>query len=373
MLRQSILPRPMRDRRNPAGAAMTPRRANRLRFGRTLAIAIAIAAAPLPATSQDRSVYERLDRIERDLNMMQRQVYRGAPAPMTGDPGAGMNAELRLDRIETQMRELTGRIEEYTNQTDRLRQRVEQINGDVESRFSQGGPVGGVPSARPGPGGRQPATDTRGGNLGAAESPYDAPGGGSFGPLAGPAPGALPRGTVVPPPSGLPPGSPPGYGTLTPPGTPPGGGRGAPSGGPGGSDLASAAGALPQGSATEQYNHAFGLLKQANYPAAEASLRAFVEQHPSDPMAGNAQYWLGETFYARGRFMEAASAFAEGYKRWPKSTKAPDDLLKLGMSLGRANQKQNACVALGQFDQAFPTAAGNIKQQAAAEKKRLGC
>ena len=111
---------------------------------------------------------------------------------------------------------------------------------------------------------------------------------------------------------------------------------------------------LPSGSATEQYNHAFGLMKQADYPAAEAAFKDFVEAHPNDPMAGNAQYWLGETYYARGKYMEAASAFAEGYKRYPKSAKAPDELLKLGMSLARANQKQNACVALAQLDQEFP-------------------
>ena len=84
-------------------------------------------------------------------------------------------------------------------------------------------------------------------------------------------------------------------------------------------------GVLPGGSATEQYNYAFGLMKQAQYPAAEAAFKEFVAAHPKDQMAGNAQYWLGETYYARGKYMEAASAFAEGYKRYPKNAKAPDD------------------------------------------------
>ena len=113
---------------------------------------------------------------------------------------------------------------------------------------------------------------------------------------------------------------------------------------------------LPGGSATEQYNYAFGLMKQANYPAAEAAFKEFVEAHPKDQMAGNAQYWLGETYYARGKYMEAASAFADGYKRYPKSAKAPDALLKLGMSLARAEQKQNACVALAKLGDEFPHA-----------------
>src|SRR5258707_15469237 len=159
------------------------------------------------------------------------------------------------------------------------------------------------------------------------------------------------RGTVVPPPM---------FATSTPPGAPPGAASGVPPGfptPPPGAEAASGAGGgmragpgqnLPSGSTTEQYNYAFGLLKQADYPGSEAALRAFIEQHPSDPMAGNAQYWLGETYYARSKFMEAASTFAEGYKRYPKSAKAPDTLLKLGMSLAQANQKQNACVALAQ-------------------------
>src|SRR5947208_8269948 len=105
-------------------------------FGVALGIAVAL---PIPAHSQDRSTYDRIDRLERDLNMLQRQVYRGGPAPGPGggDPGVAMNAELRMDRIETQMRELTGRVEEFMNQFDRLRQRLEQGNGDPETRVSQ--------------------------------------------------------------------------------------------------------------------------------------------------------------------------------------------------------------------------------------------
>ena len=128
-------------------------------------------------------------------------------------------------------------------------------------------------------------------------------------------------------------------------------------------------GTLPSGSASEQYNTAFGLLKQADYPAAEEALRTFVQQHPNDPLAGNAQYWLGETYFARGKYADAASAFAEGYKRYPKGPKAADDLLKLGMSLGRANQKQNACVALIQLDHDFPHAGQPGQGPGGAEKK----
>ena len=313
-------------------------------------VALGLAAAPLvPAHSQDRSTMERLDRVERDPNMLQRQVYRGGPAPMAGgDPGGAVNAEIRMDRMESQMRDLTGRVEEVMNQVERLRQRVDQVNGDVESRFSQAPPPsGGYASAGP------PPPRTRGAGPSSRELPAEPPG---------------VTGTLTPPePLLRPPGGPnPLAGTLTPPGA------GAPS------ELASAAAPpsgrlMPNGSTSEQYNYAFGLLKQAGYPAAEVALKSFVEQHPNDPMAGNAQYWLGETYYTRGRYAEAATAFAEGYKRYPKSSKAADELLKLGMSLGRANQKQNACVVLAQLDHDFPAPGAAIKERATTEKKKLGC
>jgi tol-pal system protein YbgF len=177
----------------------------------------------------------------------------------------------------------------------------------------------------------------------------------------------MPPGTVVPPPADVSTSA----GTLTPPG--PTQSR---------TELATAGtgllrppseGSLPSGSSSEQYNLAFGLLKQADYPAAEEALKRFIARYPNDPLAGSAQYWLGETYYARGRYAEAASAFAEGYKNYPKGAKAPDDLLKLAMSLARANQKQNACIAFSQLDRDFPNPASAIRERAMAEKKRLGC
>jgi len=114
-------------------------------------------------------------------------------------------------------------------------------------------------------------------------------------------------------------------------------------------------------------------LRRADYPGAEQALRAFVTQHPKDPLAGNAQYWLGETFYVRKNWKDAAIAFAEGYQKYPKSSKAPDDLLKLAMSLGNMGQKANACTALGRLDHDFPQMPANVRGPATAEKRHLGC
>src|SRR6266403_5377766 len=228
------------------------------------------------------------------------------------------------DRLEAEMRDLTGQVENAANGVEQLRRRLEQINSDIDVRFGQGQ----GPSATASP--RSTGSTSGAGVL--------APRG--IAPTVNqtastqPSP-PLPSGTLVPPP-------PAGLGTLTPPGGPPRpaqsaleqtstAGAGAPS-----------SGILPSGSASDQYNFAFGLLKQTDYSAAEEALRTFIRQHPDDPLAGSAQYWLGETYYARSNYAEAATAFAEGYKRYPKGTKAADNLLKLGMSLARANQKPEA-------------------------------
>jgi tol-pal system protein YbgF len=326
-----------------------------------LLLVLALALPVQMAQSQDRTVQDRLDRLERDLSMLQRQVYRGASGSAPG-PGASaaVDLEVRMDRLEAQMRDLTGRVEEAVNSVEQLRARLEQINNDIDLRLGQ-------EQGRPPPGPRHPpgvgsAASIAPGGLVAQSSP----------PPLGPTPLMPPNspGPVVPPPPYAPyaPWTP---GTLTPPNS--NGAADPVIAGTSGGLRAPSPGALPEGSVSEQYNHAFGLVRQADYPAAEEALKSFIRQHPNDQLAGSAQYWLGETYYARGSYAEAASAFAEGYKRYPKGAKAADGLLKLGMSLARANQRQNACVAFAELDHEFPNPANAIKEREKDEKKKLGC
>jgi tol-pal system protein YbgF len=331
---------------------------------------LAIALPVPPARSQDRAVQDRLDRLERDLSMLQRQVYRGgAPQVVSTGPGAAVDTELRMDRLEEQMRELTGRVEDATNAVEQLRRRVEQINSDVDVRLSQDqvqqrGTVPGfrapaaVPDSSPAPiAMRMPP-------MGNSAAGYSAGANSARSTQQGQ---LMPPGTLVPPPPDLPPGG----DSLAPPSSQVR--QQFANAGPAGTLRAPSASSLPSGSTSEQYSAAYGLLKQADYPAAEEAFKEFIAQHPNDPLSGSAQYWLGETYYVRGRYAEAATAFAEGYKNYPKGTKASDDLLKLAMSLARANQKQNACVAFAELDRDFPHAGSAIKERASAEKKRLGC
>jgi tol-pal system protein YbgF len=335
-----------------------------------LSMAPALMAFAQDAAAQDVATQERLDRIERDLSMLQRQVYRDsgdtAPAGVAGTSTA-VNLQVRMDRLEQQMRDLTGRVENMTNEAEQLRQRLEQVNSDIDVRLGQGqarlsGSAEPPPPRHP-PGSHEVAAGESAPVTDAAAMPYGRPPppsalpppdqSASFGTLTPPGAGGPARDRPYPRPTGLTPqiASAASGGTLRPPGE----------------------GTLPAASTSAQYNAAFGLLRRADYPAAEDALRSFIQQHPKDPLAGNAQYWLGESFFARGRYSEAAAAFAEGYQRYPKGPKAPDGLLKLGMSLEHANQKHNACIALMQLDRAFPHSSSAIKDRAAQEKKRLGC
>ncbi len=130
---------------------------------------------------------------------------------------------------------------------------------------------------------------------------------------------------------------------------------------------------LPTGTPKEQYEFAFDFLKRQDYPKAEVTLREFLKKNPKDPLAGNAQYWLGETYYVRGDFQQAAVEFMAGYQNYPKTNKGPDNLLKLGMSMAKLNQTAGACTALGRLGKDYPNAEDAIEKQAKAERTRLKC
>ena len=102
-------------------------------------------------------------------------------------------------------------------------------------------------------------------------------------------------------------------------------------------------------------------------------MTAFLDSYPADPLAGNAKYWLGETYYVRGQFREAAVTFAEGFQSYPDSPKAPDNLLKLGKSLAALGQSADACGTFAELVTRYPQAPATIKQQAATEQQRLSC
>ena len=120
------------------------------------------------------------------------------------------------------------------------------------------------------------------------------------------------------------------------------------------------------------YEKHYETLLRRQFGDAEAGFRDFLTKYPDHSLAGSAQYQLGETFYAQGNYQEAARNFLQGYKNYPKSRRAPDSLLKLGLSLRKLDQRDQACAALGSVATEFPRAV-EAKKRAQAELKRAGC
>ena len=98
-----------------------------------------------------------------------------------------------------------------------------------------------------------------------------------------------------------------------------------------------------------------------------------MQRNPKHPLAGNAQYWLGETYYARREYQNAMVAFAEGYKVYKTSPKGPDNLLKLGITLAVLNKKQEACAVFQRFHQDYPRATDLQKRRIDQERQKNGC
>jgi tol-pal system protein YbgF len=113
-------------------------------------------------------------------------------------------------------------------------------------------------------------------------------------------------------------------------------------------------------------------LLRRQFGEAEAGFSNFLQKYPEHSLAGSAQYWLGETFYAQGDFKRAAASFLQGYKKYPKSRRAPDSLLKLGISLNRLGQAEQACAAYAAVSAEYPKAV-DARRRAQAESKRAGC
>lgn len=129
---------------------------------------------------------------------------------------------------------------------------------------------------------------------------------------------------------------------------------------------------LPTGSEKQQYSYAQKLVTKGQYAKAEQALAAFLKRYPKTDLAGNAQYWLGQTYYVRKMYTKATRAFLEGYNNYPKSPKAAAFLLKIGMSLNAMGEKADACDAYRELASRFPTSMES-KNKRPPEEKRAGC
>ena len=130
---------------------------------------------------------------------------------------------------------------------------------------------------------------------------------------------------------------------------------------------------LPDTTPEEQYKFAVSFIKVGDYETAELALREFVDNNSGHQLAGNAQYWYGETFRVRQLYQDAATAYLDGYQKYPDSSKAPVNLLKLGVMLVQIGEKEQGCSMILGIKVQYPKANQSVIQKAEYEKKKFNC
>lgn len=307
-----------------------------LRYLLSIMIAVAVLGGAFAATAQEadpRALFKRIEALRKDVSDLQSVVYGGkAPPPAgtvaaaPGDAERTARLEVRLSEVEDQMRALTGEVERVAHDISQVAERLDKLVADVDFRLTEIEKAQRAALAArttPAPAAAQPAAAQASAPAAAAPA--------ASAPAQPPAPAAGTTTAALPTP------------------------------------------ALPPGTPDEQYKYAYDLLRRADYAEAERAFKAFVEAHADHKLASNAFYWLAETYYVRGDYSQAATYFARGYQDYPDSVKAPDNLLKLAMSLARLDRKKDACVTFEELAARFPTASQAIKRRAASERKRAGC
>ncbi|WGD28685.1 tol-pal system protein YbgF [Ancylobacter sp. WKF20] len=260
------------------------------------------------------------------------------------DPG---NVSTRVDRIENQLRTLTGQIEELQYRNQQLEQQIKALQSEIDFRSPGGAPPPAAGAAVP----RAPAADPSAGRRTDVFDPNAQAG----------APGApRPLGTTAP------------SGAVS-------GGAGTPM------DLGQlsgqvAAGGAPVGatqpptsSPKDLFDLAYGYMLRQDYAQSSQTFEQFLKLYPNDRAAPDAYYWLGETQYQRKTYKEAAQNFLKVSTDYPNAVKAPDALLRLGQSLAAIGEKDAACATFNAVGNKYPRASTTIKQGVAQEQKRVGC
>ena len=130
---------------------------------------------------------------------------------------------------------------------------------------------------------------------------------------------------------------------------------------------------LPNKPPKEQYEFAVSFMKIGDYETAEFALKEFIQKNKDHDLAGNAQYWYGETFRIRQLYSDAATAYLDGYQNYPKSKKAPDNLLKLGITMVQLGEKDQGCKMISGVKKEYPKANKSVLQKAQYEQKKFKC
>ena len=295
------------------------------------------------------AVVDQLQIITQDLKTLEKAVYKSSDVTTKTLPTNGLNEEiltrhlLKLNEIEEQFRLLTNRFEEINFKLDKLSNRVTKIQSDTQLRFSdlEKGDIQNKTTSNKNKNQTNQTNQTKQASLPGTDKPQDlgaAPGYNLDSKNTEQATQSVEATASV----------------FT-------------------EERKSETSLLPEKSPKEQYDFAISFMKVGDYETAELALREFIDKNKTDALAGSAQYWYGETFRIRQLYSDAATAYLDGYQNYPKSQKAPENLLKLGTTMVQLGEKDQGCKMIIGIKKQYPKASQSVLQKAQYEQKRYKC
>ena len=308
--------------------------------------------SPNLAYSEDEKVNAIVDQLQiitQDLKTLEKAVYKSSDITSKTLPANGLNEEiltrhlLKLNEIEEQFRLLTNRFEEVNFKLDKLSNRVTKIQSDSQLRFSDLETVNTSNNSKLNKSKEKTKKqkNTQQAKLPGSDKPQDLG--------AAPAYSLDPKETTQATQSVEATAS-----VFT-------------------EERKSETSLLPNKPPEDQYSFALSFMKVGDYETAELALREFIDKNKSDELAGSAQYWYGETFRIRQLYSDAATAYLDGYQNYPKSKKAPENLLKLGTTMVELGEKDQGCKMITGLKKQYPKASQSVLQKAQYEQKRFKC
>ena len=292
------------------------------------------------ADEKIQDIANQIDIISQDLKTLEKAVYKSSDITSKASSN-NLNEDiltkhlLKLNEIETQFRDLTNRFEEVNFKLDKLSSRVTKIQSDTQLRFRD------LESGEISENANKKKIKKEKAKLPGTDKPQD------FGSAPGYESTSLPKvqktqsietaGTVI-------------Y-----------------------EEPDQKESLLPNKPAKEQYDFAVSFMKVGDYETAEYALKEFIDKNKDHELAGSAQYWYGETFRIRQLYSDAATAYLDGYQNYPKSKKAPDNLLKLGITMVQLGEKDQGCSMITGIKKQYPKASKSVLQKAQYEQKKFKC
>ena len=287
------------------------------------------------------AVVDQLQILAQDLKTLEKAVYKTAEITNTSGSVSsnGLNEEiltrhlLKLNEIEIEFRKLTNRFEEINFKLDNLSSRVTKIQTDAQLRFSdlETRETNGITEKKNKKKAKLPGTE-KAQDFGSAKE-YD----------LNPEEKTQATQSIEAKASVF------------------------------SEERISETSLLPNKPPKEQYDFAVSFMKVGDYETAELALREFIDKNKTDKLAGSAQYWYGETFRIRQLYSDAATAYLDGYQNYPKSSKAPENLLKLGSTMVELGEKDQGCKMITGVKKQYPKASQSVLQKAQYEQKRFKC